>query len=67
MAKKRLRLKLSPAQKSAIKKDLLLDVNELVLSVEEFGVKGTRGGKMKVLKVENVATVTVAGVSGVVN
>ena len=67
MPKKRLKLKLTDSQKAEIKKTFGNDVEELVLSEEDYPIQGSTGSSMRVLKIENIATVSISGVGSVVN
>ncbi len=67
MTKKRLKLKLTDEQKKKIKKEFGNEIDELVLSEEEFEIDGSKENVMKVLKIENVATVSINGTGDIVN
>jgi len=58
---------LTNEQKKLIKKLYGEDVEKLGLAVEEFNIRGAGKGVMRVLKVDNVATVSGLSVVGVAN
>ncbi len=50
-------LKLTEEQRELIQKNFGHDVPQLVLSVEEFNAPGAEDPKLRVLKIENVASI----------
>ena len=55
-------LHLTEDQKAVIKGAFGEDVHELPFAIEEFNVTGAGGGKLKVLKIDNIAKVQASGI-----